>query len=71
LLRDLEASGRTLSDLTAQEWAAFGVPDGASLLDPDVSVAARSSRGGPAPDSVHAQADAIDRLVRDRPWTSA
>jgi argininosuccinate lyase len=71
LLRDLEAEGRRLSDLTADEWSGFGVPDGASLLHPEASIAARRSPGGPSPDSVRAQADALERLVGERPWPFA
>jgi argininosuccinate lyase len=66
LLRDLADAKRSLRDLSAGEWAAFGLPDGASLLDPDLAVRARAAPGGPSPDSVGAQADAIDRLLGER-----
>jgi argininosuccinate lyase len=66
LLRDLADAKRSLHDLSAGEWAAFGLPDGASLLDPDLAVRARAAPGGPSPDSVGAQADAIDRLLGER-----
>ena len=59
LLKDLAESGRGLRDLSDDEWTAFGLAGGAALLDPDRSVRARSIPGGPAPDSVRAQADAL------------
>ena len=36
------------------------MPDGAALLDPDRSVAARGGAGGPSPESVRAQAETLD-----------
>ena len=66
LLKELTAAKRGLRDLTAEEWAAFGLPEGASLLDPDRAVRARGGPGGPAPESVRAQADAIDTLLAGR-----
>ena len=63
LLKRLDVQGRTLRDLTAEEWAAEGVPDGASMLDPDRSIAARPGPGGPSPASVLAQCDALTRLL--------
>jgi argininosuccinate lyase len=63
LLKRLDAEGRTLRDLDGDEWIAFGVPDGAALLDPDASIAARSGPGGPSPASVLAQCDALDALL--------
>jgi argininosuccinate lyase len=65
LLKRVEAEGRSLGDLTDVEWKELGVPDGATLLDPDRSVAARSIAGGPSPDSVLKQADDLERLVRE------
>ncbi|MGZ5212944.1 MAG: argininosuccinate lyase [Actinomycetota bacterium] len=59
LLKDLASRSRTMRDLTAEGWEAFGVPGGASMLDPDASVQARTMRGGPSAASVIAQADAI------------
>jgi argininosuccinate lyase len=59
LLKNLAEQGRGLRDLTAEEWAAFGVPDGAALLDADRSVASRTTAGGPSARSVQAQADAL------------
>ncbi|MEP6759091.1 MAG: argininosuccinate lyase, partial [Actinomycetota bacterium] len=41
LLKRLEAEGRSLRDLTDEEWTTAGVTDGAALLDPDRSLAAR------------------------------
>jgi len=59
LLRRLDVDGRTLRDLTADEWIAEGVPDGGALLDPDRSIASRTGPGGPSPASVLAQCDAL------------
>ena len=59
LLKRLDGEGRSLRDLTAEEWAEEGVPDGAALLDPDRSIAARPGPGGPSPASVLAQCDAL------------
>jgi argininosuccinate lyase len=66
LLKDLAAGGRSLRELDAEEWAAFGVPDGAAVVDPDRSVHARSGPGGPSPASVRRQADALEALVAAR-----
>jgi argininosuccinate lyase len=63
LLRDLDESGRSLGDLGAGEWVAFGVPGGAAMLDPDASVAARSMPGGPSPESVGAQIEALQQQL--------
>lgn len=63
LLKRLEADGRTLADLTDAEWAELGVPGGAALLDPDRAVRARGGPGGPAPERVLEQADALERLL--------
>jgi argininosuccinate lyase len=67
LLKDLADEGRRLSDLDDAAWTAFGVEQGARLLDPDASVAARAMPGGPAPASVLAQADAIVARLAARP----
>ncbi len=64
LLRALDADGRTLHDLTDDEWASFGVPNGAALLDPDHAVEARSGPGGPSTASVLAQCDALEESLR-------
>ncbi len=66
LLRHLAARSRTLRGLTLAEWEAFGVVEGDALLDPDLSVAARTMPGGPSPDSVRRQADAIDMALAAR-----
>jgi argininosuccinate lyase len=63
LLKSVDAEGRSLAELTDDEWKAFGVPDGAELLDPDRSVAARTTPGGPSPESVQAQADMVERTI--------
>jgi argininosuccinate lyase len=65
LLKRLATDERTLEDLTPQEWAAFGVPDGAALLDPDRSVAVRSGEGGPSAASVRAQCEALVDTLAD------
>ena len=64
LLKRVDEEGRTLADLTDEEWVAFGVPDGGALLDPDRSVAARTMPGGPSPESVLAQLAALDAKIR-------
>jgi argininosuccinate lyase len=66
LLKSLEADGRGLRSLTEAEWKELGLPDGASMLDPDVSVSARAMPGGPSLESVRAQADAIDAALEAR-----
>jgi argininosuccinate lyase len=66
LLKGLAASARSLRDLTADEWASFGVADGATLLDPDASVRARNGEGAPAPASIAGQADAIGAWLAAR-----
>jgi argininosuccinate lyase len=66
LLRRLEAEGRSLRQMAEDAWDEFGLPDGASLLDADRSVRSRTTSGGPSPDSVRAQADAIERLLASR-----
>jgi argininosuccinate lyase len=67
LLKRAEDQGRTLRELEPDEWEAFGVPGGAALLDPEVSVAARGGPGGPSPTSVRAQAEALDAILAARP----
>ena len=63
LLKRLAAGGRGLRDLTPEEWAEFGLAEGAAMLDPDVSVAARTMPGGPAPQRVLEQCDAVAEIV--------
>jgi argininosuccinate lyase len=67
LLKRIEDEGGSLAELDAEEWAAFGVPEGASMLDPDRSIAARTTAGGPSPASVEAQIAAVDAWLRGRP----
>jgi argininosuccinate lyase len=66
LLKGLAERSRSLADLSADEWDAFGVTDGAALLDPDVSVRSRTMSGGPSPMSVRGQAEAIDTALATR-----
>ena len=63
LVASLEAEGRSLRDLSAEEWTAFGVPNGAELLDAARSVRAHAAPGGPSPDSVRQQIEAIERAL--------
>ncbi len=67
LLKRVDEEGRSLADLTDEEWTAFGVPGGAELLDPDRSVASRTMAGGPSAESVRSQADALERTIAGRP----
>lgn len=71
LLKRVDAEGRALADLTDDEWKTYGVPDGATSLDPDRSVAARMTPGGPSPESVRAQADALERALATRAMSAA
>jgi len=66
LLSRLDSEGRTLRNLSEEEWTAFDLPGGASLLDPDRSVRARASRGGPSPASVLEQIAEIERALDRR-----
>jgi argininosuccinate lyase len=66
LLRQLETEGRSLREMAEEAWDEFGAPDGASLLDPDRSVRSRTTSGGPSPDSVRAQVEAIEALLSSR-----
>jgi argininosuccinate lyase len=63
LLRRLEAGSGTLEALSPDDWAELGLPDGADLLDGDRAVRSRATPGGPAPASVRAQADALERAL--------
>jgi argininosuccinate lyase len=71
LLLSLERDGRSLRDLTETEWQEIGLPEGSLLLDPARAVASRAMPGGPSPESVRDQADALTRLLggegTDRP----
>ena len=66
LLKRAAGEKRTLRDLTAEEWRAFGLADGAVYLDPDRAVGDRSIAGGPSPTSVRNQAEALERLLSGR-----
>lgn len=63
LLRRLEAEGRSLADLTEEEWAQLGLPGGRALLDPDRAVRARGGPGGPSPERVLEQVEALERVL--------
>ena len=66
LIKGLAEASRSLRDLTAEEWEAFGVKGGVALLDPDRSVGARTMPGGPSPDSVRHQAETIEAALAGR-----
>jgi argininosuccinate lyase len=66
LLKQTAGEKRTLRDLTPEEWAAFGLIEGADYLDPERAVVARSMGGGPSPESVLTQAGALERQLADR-----
>jgi argininosuccinate lyase len=66
LLRLLEEDGRTLRDLTPDEWDVVGLSEGAALLDPERAVAARAMHGGPSRDSVEVQLDTLERALAER-----
>jgi argininosuccinate lyase len=66
LLRQLSDERRSLRDLDDEAWRSFGVANGASLLDPDVSIRARATPGGPSPESVTRQAEAIESALAAR-----
>jgi argininosuccinate lyase len=63
LLKRLAGQGRGLGELTVAEWTAYGLPDGAALLDPDRAVRARGGRGGPSPAAVIAQIAELEHLL--------
>jgi argininosuccinate lyase len=67
LLKRVDEEGRSLADLTDEEWTAFGLAGGAELLDTDRSVASRTMAGGPPAESVRSQADALERTIAGRP----
>jgi argininosuccinate lyase len=69
LLKQLDEDGRSMRDLRPEEWTSFGVADGASLLDADASVRARTTPGGPSPESVSQQADAVSAALAARAST--
>jgi argininosuccinate lyase len=63
LLKTLASEGRSMRELSGEEWREFGLPGGASMLDPVRSVHARTGRGGPSPGSVLNQIDAIHEAL--------
>ncbi|MEX0983419.1 MAG: argininosuccinate lyase [Actinomycetota bacterium] len=67
LLKGLAERGSALRELGSEEWAAFGVPHGRTLLDPDRSIAARSGPGGPSRASVEHQAEMLEAFLDARP----
>jgi argininosuccinate lyase len=66
LLRALADEGRTLADLRPDEWAALGLAEDGVALDPDRSIAARSTPGGPSPASVERQVDELGARLAAR-----
>lgn len=66
LLKRIAEEKGTIRELTAEEWTAYGVADGADYLDPARSIAARTTPGGPSPESVRAQATKIDAELEER-----
>jgi argininosuccinate lyase len=66
LLRRLETEGLSFNALSPDDWSELGLPDGADLLDADRAVRARATPGGPSPESVRLQADALERLIAAR-----
>jgi argininosuccinate lyase len=67
LLKELALGGRSLRDLSDEEWKAYGVPDGSALLDPDASLRARTMPGGPSAGEVERQAEGIEAALASRP----
>jgi argininosuccinate lyase len=63
LLRRLETEDRSFNALSPDDWADLGLPDGAELLDASRAVRARATPGGPSPESVLRQADALERRL--------
>lgn len=66
LMKGLADQGRTPDTLAPEEWGSFGVPDGGRMMDPDRSIAARTMAGGPSPESVAAQVEALTVILRKR-----
>jgi len=70
LVIELEATHRTLLDLTPEEWASLDPhlgPETAAELTPERSVARRTQPGGPAPASVRAQVADVRARLRAGP----
>jgi argininosuccinate lyase len=66
IVSGLEATGRTLLDVTPAEWPALDAaldPDTGVRLTPEAAVAARGGHGGPGPDSIARQLAAIRGLL--------
>src|SRR5207244_1773879 len=66
LLARLADEGRGLRDLSGSDWAGFGLPDGAALLDADRAVQARNVAGGPAPGTTKGQLETVESALRSR-----
>jgi argininosuccinate lyase len=66
LVARLETEGRSLADLGGPEWAELDLPEGPALLDPDRAVRARGVPGGPSPESVRGQIEALERRLAAR-----
>jgi argininosuccinate lyase len=66
LLRALTAEGRTLEDLGPSDWTALGLGGDGVPLAPERSIAARPAPGGPTPDSVGRQLDALEERLAAR-----
>jgi len=66
LLRLLEEDGRTLGDLTPEDWDVVGLPQGPQLLDPEHAVSARGMHGGPSHQSVQLQLETLERALATR-----
>jgi argininosuccinate lyase len=68
LVRETLGDGRTLADLTLEEWREASprfTPEVLELFDIDAAVARRRTAGGPAPDLVAEQiAAALERIQR-------
>jgi argininosuccinate lyase len=67
LLRRLETEDLSFNALSPDDWAELGLPDGADPSDADRAVRARATPGGPSPESVRRQADALERRLAARP----
>jgi argininosuccinate lyase len=75
LVLECERAGRTLQDLTADEFAAHAMefgPDVLDAVDVDSLVARRTTLGGTGHEAVRAQLDGVaDALVADVAWLEA
>jgi argininosuccinate lyase len=67
LLRRLESEDLSFHALSPDEWIDLGLPDGAVHLDAERAVRARATPGGPSPESVRRQADALEALLAAGP----